>query len=234
MTPTVTTLPVSVIRPNDWNPNAMTPALKKALVENIRRVGFVQPILVRQEHVDVSSVGEEPGSQTVPGGYEIVDGEHRFHAAIECGYTEVPVVLVDASTSEAKAQTVAMNRLRGTMEPADLAKLIREVESDGLDLAELAEFTGYSHDELTRTVSLLDFDWQQYAGEPGATRERASSGGETDAWVTLAYRVPAEVARIFAEQVGRIRRLAGDIPDHMAIEAIAALALASPDDDFTT
>lgn len=205
------------VRPNEWNPNSMTAGMKAALKANIERVGFVQPILVRD----------------LDDGYEIVDGEHRYQAAVELGYKTVPVIFVDATDGEARAQTIAMNRLRGTMEPADLARLIREVESDGIDLAELARFSGYTHDELTRTVSLESFDWQQYAGDGESKPQRAPGGGEDDAWVTLAYRVPAEVARLFAEQVGRIRRLAGDIPDHMAVEALVAVAMASPDEDFT-
>lgn len=213
---------VEAIRENDWNPNEVDSAMFQQLVENIRRAGFNQPLVVRPYDGD-----EEPFE------YEVVDGAHRFRAAKQVGMVKVPVIVRPFTTAEAKTQTVAMNKLRGEMDPARVAQLIREVESDGIDLAELARFTGYSHDELTRTVSLEDFDWQQYAGSGEPTRERASGGGQDDAWVTLAYRVPAEVARMFAEQVGRIRRLAGDIPDHMAVEALVAVAMASPDEDFT-
>ena len=40
---------VSLIRPNDYNPNAMDEKKLQVLKNNIEKKGFLQPILVRED-----------------------------------------------------------------------------------------------------------------------------------------------------------------------------------------
>src|SRR5690242_10288081 len=109
----VIVVPIDQVFENPWNPNIVPDAIMDALKANIERSGFNQPILVRQRD------GRD--------GYEVVDGAHRFRAACDLGIEQVPVIVRDMSDAEAKAQTLAMNKLRGEMEPADVARLVREI-----------------------------------------------------------------------------------------------------------
>lgn len=131
---------VAAISENDWNPNEVDAAMQQQLVENIRKAGFNQPLVVRE---------------IAEGQYEVVDGAHRFRAAKQIGMAKVPVIVRPFTTAEAKTQTIAMNKLRGEMDPAAVARLIREVESDGIDLDELAAHSGY--DGLELDTLLTDF-----------------------------------------------------------------------------
>jgi len=131
---------VAAIYENPWNPNEVPAEIMAALKRNIERFGFNQPILVRPI-----------GGETLDGpvAYEVVDGAHRFRAAVELGIDKVPVVVREFTDAEAKAQTIAMNRLRGEMDPVQMATLVREINEEGIDGIEtLSEFIGYNDAEL--------------------------------------------------------------------------------------
>lgn len=128
---------VDQVRENDWNPNEIEPAMFTQLVENMQKAGFNQPLVVRPY-----------GGEDEPFEYEVVDGAHRFRAAKQLGMKRVPVIVRPFSDAEAKTQTLAMNRLRGEMDPEAVAKLIRSIESDGIDLEELATHSGYDGDDI--------------------------------------------------------------------------------------
>lgn len=131
---------VDAIRENAWNPNAMDEATLKATIANVKRFGFNQPILVR-------AVNDPTVDPTIK--YEVVDGAHRFRAARACGLTEIPVVVREFTDAEAKAQTIAMNTLRGEMDPERVAQLVREIDEEGIDGIEtLDSFIGFTPEEL--------------------------------------------------------------------------------------
>ncbi len=70
------------IRPNDYNPNTMGDAEFAELVAEVKHLGRLpKPVIVRPD-------GD---------GYVIVDGEHGWRAARECGLPEIPceVIAVD-------------------------------------------------------------------------------------------------------------------------------------------
>lgn len=109
----IITIPIDDIQPNEWNPNEQDEKVFASLVENIRDVGLDQPILVRP----VST-----------GGYQVVDGEHRYRACIELGFKEIPCVIAeDYDVDKAKFQTVRHNVIRGKMNPEKFIKLYEDM-----------------------------------------------------------------------------------------------------------
>ena len=88
------------------NPNVMEPEQYGMLVEAIRKVGFLQPLLVRRTNGTVTCI----------------DGHHRLRAAREVGLKTVPCVTVDAGDDQVTALRLGMNRLRGELNLALVAK----------------------------------------------------------------------------------------------------------------
>lgn len=89
------------------------------LIDNIDRVGFVDPILV---------VEYEPGS------YEICDGEHRFRAMQVLGFTEIPCVVADPKKFDRKTQklqTVRLNKIRGQLDLRKFNELVDNLIDSG-------------------------------------------------------------------------------------------------------
>ena len=194
-------VPLDMVHPNPWNPNVVPDHVLAALAANIERVGFNQPVLVRP-HPEID------------GHFQIVDGEHRWRLQKTRGETTIVVCIRDLTEAEAKAQTLAMNRLHGEMEPAMVARMMREVAEAGVDFNQLAEFTGYTLPEIEGLDKLLDFDWSQF-GQPPA--DSGSSSGD-DEWATVRVRVPELVADMFASELERLKGIRGTEHDHLALE----------------
>ena len=125
------------MRENDWNPNHVSDAIMRALVRSIREGGFVQPLVVRE-------AGE---------GFEILDGAHRFRALMELGEKHADCVVVKDSDEAARMRTLTMNRLRGSLDHGELARLIDEM---ALEDERVMETLAYSEKELSEIRGLLE------------------------------------------------------------------------------
>ncbi|MBA3484385.1 MAG: ParB/RepB/Spo0J family partition protein [Pirellulales bacterium] len=91
---------VNLIRPNHFNPNQMSTQQFRECVAEIKHLGGLpHPIVVRP-------IKDDPDGKQ----YEIVDGEHRYGAALENGMTVVPVVILEIDEFEAMRQCHKRNR----------------------------------------------------------------------------------------------------------------------------
>ena len=129
-------LKINTLRPNEYNPNEMTESILNHLVAELKRIGFLQPILVNKKGI-------------------IIDGEHRWLAAQEAGLKEVPVIEVDMSEKEAKLTTVNMNQIKGELNPLKFAELLTDLRKD-FKLEDLSETFNMSMGELENYDMLLN------------------------------------------------------------------------------
>jgi len=96
------------------NPNVMKAKEFDFLVKEIKNKGMVQPILVDSN-------------------YTIIDGEHRFKAAMRIGLQEVDVVVVDIDETDALISLINMNKIKGQFDEEKYALLIGElVDAKGI------------------------------------------------------------------------------------------------------
>lgn len=70
-------IPINEMEPNEWNPNRVDPENMAKLRADIKRAGFMQPIVVRK---------------TEKNKWQIVDGYHRWTVLKELGYSEAPCI----------------------------------------------------------------------------------------------------------------------------------------------
>lgn len=107
-------LPIDSIELNEWNPNIQKDAVFNALVENIREIGMVEPIMVMPPN--------EEGIHT------IVSGEHRLEACKALGMNEIDAYVMDDFDEDmAKFQLVRMNVLKGSLDPVKFTKLFDDM-----------------------------------------------------------------------------------------------------------
>lgn len=106
-------VPIGSLVPNDDNPNKMSARQFSMLVDNMRKVGFTDPIFCRP----------------LPNGkLEVVGGHHRLEAARELGYTEVPVsVNPELTDDEASFQLMSHNMIRGKLDTEKFVKLYEKM-----------------------------------------------------------------------------------------------------------
>lgn len=106
-------VPIESIRENEWNPNRQSDHDFQLLLKSITENGFTQPIVVQQ--------GED----------RIVDGAHRWRAAKQLGFKEIPVVYVDWTEAQQKLATLTHNRARGSEDIELVAAMLRDIEKIG-------------------------------------------------------------------------------------------------------
>jgi ParB-like chromosome segregation protein Spo0J len=97
--PIIQLIAVTAIRPNTYNPNRMSRRQTRELVAEIRHLGQLpHPIVVRPLPEPILDVW-----------YEIVDGEHRYHAAVELCMVQVQCVVLAIDEFESRRQTIKRN-----------------------------------------------------------------------------------------------------------------------------
>lgn len=140
--PPTQTVPLDKLEDAPTNANRMSDTRFRSLVERIRELGFLQPILV------------EPTSN---GRFRIVDGHHRVRAARDLGLTEVPAVVeaFDALTSRATA--LGMNRDRGEIDLAIAAEELVVLAEAGWSMSDMA-LAGFSEVEAADLLATLEHD----------------------------------------------------------------------------
>lgn len=154
MKPETRLVPISQVTPNPWNPNVQSPEVYDAQLASIKRFGFAAPIVVRR-------LG--------PSRFEIIDGEHRYRAAMELGIENVPVYdLGDVGEVKARQLTEVFIHLKGMPDAKREAALLKELEEIGSAdlgdvLADLAAVVPQSADTLRALVDAADFDWDAFA-----------------------------------------------------------------------
>ena len=107
----ITNLLVKELQPSGWNPNWMSDEAFAAFRDDVQSRGKLpKPVVVvrKESH------------------YEIVDGEHGWRAAKECGLTEIPCEIIDVDPFEAMRQTIVRNR-HGESNPLLLGRLYQRM-----------------------------------------------------------------------------------------------------------
>ena len=139
-------LPIGDLRPHQTdgkadNPNSMTASEYDTLLSEIRDHGFTQPILVR----------------ALPeGGYEILDGHHRWSAVSELGYATIPCVTVEANDDEAMILMVGMNFVRGSLQAVELAGVVASLRERGVSQEVLQQRWGMTGTRLNELSGFTD------------------------------------------------------------------------------
>lgn len=125
-------VPVDQIRANTYNPNRQSDHDFELLCRSIEEDGFTQPTLLARDGT-------------------IIDGEHRWRAAIVLGYTEIPCVRMDMDPAQARVATIRHNRARGSHDIELEAEVLKDLQKLGvMDWA--ADALMISDDELNRML----------------------------------------------------------------------------------
>lgn len=128
---------------NDYNPNVMAPAEKRLLQHSLETDGFTQPLVVTP----------------VDGGYQIVDGFHRYTTGKASPLSEqrragyFPVTLINIASqgyAERVASTVRHNRARGKHKVTAMSDIVRDLVRQGWDNNRIARELGMDADEVLR------------------------------------------------------------------------------------
>ena len=118
-------VPIDHVDPNPDQPRQAMGDLAE-LVASVAEKGIIEPLVVRQR-----------GSR-----YQIVAGERRYHAAVQSGLHELPVVVRDVDDNEMLELALVENLQRKDLTPFE--------ESEAMQ--SLAQRSGYTHEDLARRL----------------------------------------------------------------------------------
>lgn len=146
----------------DENPNKMEDERYGLLVDAIRSEGFLQPILVLKKGRKV----------------EIIDGHHRYWAALEVELAEMDVIVLSGVSEErALAIGFGMNMKRGETDLGMAALLMQSIQ-DQFSTEELSVLSGFTQGELE---TLLEVGEQPTEEDLLNEAAGAEVPGDTDA-----------------------------------------------------
>jgi ParB family transcriptional regulator, chromosome partitioning protein len=119
-------LPIELLDPNPGQPRQVMGDLSD-LMASVAEKGVIEPLIVRQRH---------------GGRYQIIAGERRYHAAVQVGLRELPVVVREADDSEVMELALVENLQRKDLTPFE--------EADALQ--QLAQRCRYTHEDMARKL----------------------------------------------------------------------------------
>ena len=134
-------IPVSRIRANPSQPRKEFDAeALVSLTESIRKVGVLQPVVVRPDGFD----------------YVLVAGERRWRAAQKAGLGEIPALIRETGESGQLTEALIENLQREDLSPLEEAAAYQQLEEDfGLTHAQIGERVGRSRAAVSNTLRLL-------------------------------------------------------------------------------
>lgn len=118
-------VPIDQIDPNPDQPRQAMGDLAE-LISSVTEKGIIEPLVVRQR-----------GPR-----YQIIAGERRYHASVQAGLTELPVVIRDVDDREMLELALVENIQRKDLTPFE--------ESDAMHA--LAQRCGYTHEDLAKRL----------------------------------------------------------------------------------
>lgn len=135
-------LPVLSIEPNQYQPRErFGDEALEALVESVRDLGVLQPVLVRRT-----------GSAT----YELIAGERRWRAAKRLGLETIPAIVRDVENQASLEQALVENLVREELTPMEEATAYQQlVEDFGFTQEQVAHRVGRSRSAVANTIRLL-------------------------------------------------------------------------------
>ncbi len=123
------------------NPNRMSRENFRKLVGHIERSGRYEPLVVRR-------IGDE-------GGYQILNGHHRFRALGELGYERADCVVWDVSDEEADVLLLSLNRLGGSDILGKKVEILRRL-GERIGVRELAGLLPESAKGIERLIDIYN------------------------------------------------------------------------------
>jgi len=196
-------LPVGSIRPNARQPRtAFDEDAMAELVESVREIGVLQPIVVRP-------MPAADGTE-----YELIMGERRWRATQAAGLATVPAIVRDTDDADLLRDALLENLHRADLNPLEEAAAYRQLLDDfGCTHDELAARIGRSRPQISNTLRLLKLpplvQRRVAAGVLSAGHARALLGlADGASMERLAQRIVAEGLSV--RSVEEIVTLGGD------------------------
>jgi len=161
-------VPLSRIKANDYNPNAVAPPEMELLEKSIWEDGYTQPVVTYYD-----------AAQDL---YIVVDGFHRYLTLKNSKRIHdrergiLPIVVIDKEIGDRMASTIRHNRARGSHNVELMSSIVAELVEMGKGDPWICKHIGMSKDELLRLKQITGL------AALFANREYSNSWDNSDAY----------------------------------------------------
>jgi ParB family transcriptional regulator, chromosome partitioning protein len=118
-------VPIDLLDPNPNQPRQLMGDLSE-LMASVSEKGIIEPLIVRQR-----------GNR-----YQIIAGERRYHAAVQVGLRDVPVIIREVNDTEVMEIALVENLQRKDLTAFEEAEALHQ----------LAHRCGYTHEDMARKL----------------------------------------------------------------------------------
>lgn len=142
-------VPISMVQPNDYNPNSVAKIELGLLYTSILHDGYTQPVV---------TIWSEPDQK-----YIIVDGFHRYFTCLnnqdiqDRNQGMLPIVVLDKPINDRMASTVRHNRARGKHSIDGMSNMVFSMLENGWSEAEICAELGMEPEEVLRLKHITGF-----------------------------------------------------------------------------
>jgi len=176
----------SLLKPNPWNTNRVTPENQKKLEASIEKLGMFKPILVR-------TLGD--------GSMEILGGQHRVELALKRKMSEVPIINV-GFIDDVKAKEIGLvdNGRYGADDTLALAELLESLGETDLS------FLPYSDAEMNSIFASIDIDLSELEIEDSEEEipEKDPTERPLQTHQIIRFKVPVDDAHLITDAIENI------------------------------
>jgi ParB family chromosome partitioning protein len=131
-------VPIDLLDPNPSQPRQVMGDLSE-LMASVTEKGIIEPLIVRQRL----------------GRYQIIAGERRYHAAVQVGLREVPVVIREVNDGEVMELALVENLQRKDLTAFEEAEALLQLQHKcGYTHEDMARKLGKSRTAITESLSL--------------------------------------------------------------------------------
>ena len=148
---------IGLVRANTWNPkdsieeSESVRAMYESIRDEVEKKGLFEAITVRE----------------FEGGYEILDGYHRWRACKELGYEQIRINnLGKVDDKLARAITLIKEQKKVPLSELGVADIIGWYDEQGVGEDIVQDLLGYSDKEYKEYSSMFNFDVEDVEEEP--------------------------------------------------------------------
>jgi ParB family chromosome partitioning protein len=133
-------VPIELLDPNPNQPRQVMGDLSE-LMASVAEKGIIEPLIVRQR-----------GSR-----YQIIAGERRYHAAVQVGLRDVPVIVREVDDTEVMELALVENLQRKDLTAFEEAEALHQLaQRCGYTHEDMAQKLGKSRTSITESLSLVN------------------------------------------------------------------------------
>jgi ParB family chromosome partitioning protein len=133
-------VPIELLDPNPNQPRQVMGDLSE-LMASVAEKGIIEPLIVRQR-----------GSR-----YQIIAGERRYHAAVQVGLRDVPVIVREVGDAEVMELALVENLQRKDLTAFEEAEALHQLaQRCGYTHEDMAQKLGKSRTSITESLSLVN------------------------------------------------------------------------------